>query len=126
MTELDESKLSRAWQLELRRRRDELCKVYDEIDRLNLRIAYITGEVRGSDTFADPYSDNPIPLGRRRMIRFDGDNAADPTFDVAMDGDDLRILVNGTQHEAVIVPESSNAIRIRRLPRSRPPAGPPR
>lgn len=90
-----------------------------KIERLEGRIAELTVGPEDSDTFAEPYAEEPLPLGRRAHVRFNGATTTEGSFDVQMKDGDLHILVNGTMDDAAIMPQSNNVIRIRRIPRKR-------
>jgi hypothetical protein len=109
---LNPESLTRAWAREFER-------LGTENRRLQAALAALQGDVGPSDTFADPNSDHPRPLGSGVQVRFNGSDTLSGTFDVEVRDGELHILVNGTTHDAAILPQSNNTIRIRRLPRRR-------
>ena len=96
----------------------ELERRIEALGQMNARLlCLLDRDYPGSDTFADPYGEKPLPLGRSAMVRFNGSDTTDDTFDVSMRGGELQILVNGTREDTAIVPQSNNTVRIRRIPR---------
>lgn len=90
-----------------------------QVAQKDAEIARLSAGPEDSDTFADPFGDSPVPLGRRAMVRFGGRSSVDDCFDVEMRGTDLYVLVNGTTTETAIIPQSNNTTRVRKLPRAR-------
>lgn len=72
-----------------------------------------------SDTFADPYGDTPLPLGKGITVRFGGDDR-DATFDVGIEDGELVIRANMIRRaDMVFKPKADNAIRVAIVPRQR-------
>lgn len=73
-----------------------------------------------SDTFAGPYNAVPRPLGKGTRIRFGG-MGYDSTFDVNLDETGLHVTAHTGSHAMAIVPNNSNTITVRTVPRVRQP-----
>jgi hypothetical protein len=83
-----------------------------EIERLRADLADATKRLgagpEDSDTFADPYRDQPRPLGRGTPIQFGADDLAN--FNVRLDKDGaLKIQ---SSDPIVIAPGAANTVRI--------------
>lgn len=106
------------WGFRLSKRdRGEVDRMAREIARLEAALAAAHGEVGDSDTFADPNSEYPRPLGTGVPVRFGGADTLGDTFDVELVNGELRILVNGLTSDTAIVPQSNNTIRVVKIPR---------
>ncbi len=108
----DASRLPKHGQAAIAALRQEIERLARENADLRARLG---AGMDDSDTFADPYSDTPRPLGTGVHVRFNGLSAVDDTFDVRMLKGDLDVRMNGTNHEVAIIPVASNHIKIRML-----------
>jgi hypothetical protein len=116
MTEIyDATRLPKHGQAEIARLTARIALLERDLAAMRARVEATAAD---SDTFAEPYAEPPMPLGKGIMVRFNGDSTLRDTYDVEMRDGDLYVLVNGTQGDTAIIPQSNNTIRIRRIPRN--------
>lgn len=84
-----------------------------EIERLRADLAYTQEKLSAgpadSDTFADPYSNAPRPLGCGTAIEFRFGNDWSQKFQARLIGDKLQINAGNT---LVVFPHASNVVSI--------------
>lgn len=83
----------------------------DTLERNNAYLKAVLAEgPEDSDTFADPYSDSPRPLGKRTMIRFDVGDSSREHFDVRLEGDVLEVYGGSA---LMLRPHAANVVKLK-------------
>lgn len=98
-------------------------KAADYIELLERNLAYAREKLaegpEDSDTFADPYSETPRPLGQGTLVQF-GASKHEGTWKVHVEEGQLSVNFQALgNYDMVIVPVSSNLVRLEGRPRYR-------
>jgi hypothetical protein len=99
-----------------RHARDLIERLQRNLDHANAKLAEGPCD---SDTFADPYSETPRPLGQGTLVQF-GASKHEGTWKVHVEEGQLNINFQALgNYDMVIIPVSSNVVRLESRPRYR-------